>query len=230
VGKCFIPTPLLNSEVNNVGRLRRSTPPVNTPAPGHGGDPPPDEGRVRGDTDVPLQAVPFLLFFLLSRARRTNLEDRFRARGPHKPRARFLRALRDIWRRRLALTAAYFSQPTKTLFNDIMVFFPMSATAALSSKSVTAHDVRARLLRDQSVDGASGRLQRHHPVVHAVRGTPCCRTSSTVRPSHQHLAERRTCPLAALIERPGYVSARAPGRRRVGGPSRTPSSRSRPRG
>jgi hypothetical protein len=79
---------------------------------------------------------------------------------------------------RLATDRHYFARPSKTLFNDIRVYFPMNTQ-----------------LRVYRVVDCYLRLAREW-----FEGTPCQRTPlprNGYCPSHQHLAETEGVPLAA---------------------------------
>jgi hypothetical protein len=95
---------------------------------------------------------------------------------------------------RLATDWHYFAKPTKTLFNDIRVYFPMSAQLRV----YTVVDRYMRYARDYfAANPADGRVECRATT---RRGTPCQRTPlphNGYCPSHQHLAETEDVPLAA---------------------------------
>src|SRR6201989_1126339 len=102
---------------------------------------------------------------------------------------------------RLATDWHYFAKPSKTLFNDIRIYFPMSAQLRVykvvdrymtfakeyfSTRPLTGYDLEGNRLECRAT---------------TRRGTPCQRTplpQNGYCPSHQHLAEtEETVPLAA---------------------------------
>ena len=101
---------------------------------------------------------------------------------------------------RLATDWHYFAKPTKTLFNDIRIYFPMSAQERVyhvvdryiafareyfSSLQMTGYDVAVNRIECRAT---------------TRRGTRCQRTplpQNGYCPSHQHLAEPVELPLAA---------------------------------
>jgi hypothetical protein len=94
---------------------------------------------------------------------------------------------------RLATDSHYFARPTKTLFNDIRVYFPMSAQLRVY-KIVDRYMTFARdyFAANPTTERSSAAPPR--------RGTPCQRTPLSHNgycPSHQHLAETEGIPLAA---------------------------------
>jgi hypothetical protein len=101
---------------------------------------------------------------------------------------------------RLATDWHYFAKPTKTLFNDIRIYFPMSsqyrvykivdrymtfAKEYFSTRPLTGYDVEGNRLECRAT---------------TRRGTACQRTPlphNGYCPSHQHLAETEEVKLAA---------------------------------
>ena len=101
---------------------------------------------------------------------------------------------------RLATDWHYFAKPSKTLFNDIRIYFPMSAQYRVykvvdrymtfakeyfSSRPLTGYDVEGNRLECRAT---------------TRRGTACQRTPlphNGYCPSHQHLAETEEVKLAA---------------------------------
>ena len=101
---------------------------------------------------------------------------------------------------RLATDWHYFARPSKTLFNDIRIYFPMSAQyrvyrvvdrymtfakAYFSSRPLNGYDLEGNRLECRAT---------------TRRGTPCQRTPlphNGYCPSHQHLAETEEVSLAA---------------------------------
>jgi hypothetical protein len=112
------------------------------------------------------------------------VEDRLDRPGPSNH-ERVLRACESAVER-LATDWHYFAKPTKTLFNDIRIYFPISAQLRvykIVDRYMTfAKDYFAsRPLTDRMECRATTR-----------RGTPCQRTPlphNGYCPSHQHLAE-----------------------------------------
>ena len=101
---------------------------------------------------------------------------------------------------RLATDWHYFARPTKTLFNDIRIYFPMSA----QHRVYTVVDTYLRLAREwlesqpmQGYDLMGNRLECRATT---RKGKPCQRMPLPVNgycPSHQHLAETEEVALAA---------------------------------
>jgi hypothetical protein len=101
---------------------------------------------------------------------------------------------------RLATDWHYFAKPSKTLFNDIRIYFPMSAQYRVykivdrymtfakeyfSSRPLTGYDLEGNRLECRAT---------------TRRGTACQRTPlphNGYCPSHQHLAETEEVKLAA---------------------------------
>ena len=93
---------------------------------------------------------------------------------------------------RLATDWHYFAKPSKTLFNDIRVFFPMSAQCRVYH----VVDRYMRFARDwfasRPLAGYDIEGNRIECRATTRRGTPCQRTPlphNGYCPSHQHLAE-----------------------------------------
>jgi hypothetical protein len=101
---------------------------------------------------------------------------------------------------RLATDWHYFAKPSKTLFNDIRIYFPMSAQLrvyrVVDRYMTFAHEYfSSRPLAGYDVDG--NRLECRATT---RRGTPCQRAPlphNGYCPSHQHLADERRVPVAA---------------------------------
>jgi hypothetical protein len=93
---------------------------------------------------------------------------------------------------RLATDHHYFAKPTKTLFNDIRIYFPMSAQrrvyCVVDRYLALAKDfLLARPATGYDIEG--NRLECRATT---RRGTPCQRVPLPTNgycPSHQHLAE-----------------------------------------
>ena len=87
---------------------------------------------------------------------------------------------------RLATDWHYFAKPTKTLFNDIRIYFPMSAQ--LRVYKVCDHYMSFA----REYFAANPVAERLECRATTRRGTPCQRTPlphNGYCPSHQHLAE-----------------------------------------
>ena len=116
-------------------------------------------------------------------------------------RMRFLRAC-ECSMERLATDRHYFARPARTLFNDIRVFFPMTA----QGKAFRVVDTYMRLcdewLAAQPATGFDLLGNRLECRATTRKGKPCQRMPLPVNgycPSHQHLAEaeEREARLAA---------------------------------
>jgi hypothetical protein len=118
---------------------------------------------------------------------------------PHPNHERVLRACESAIER-LATDRHYFAKPTRTLFNDIRAYFPMSS--------------QLRVLRvvEQYMRAADAFILSQPPTGYDVfgnpvqcrastrKGTPCQRIPLPTNgycPSHQHLAETEELDLAA---------------------------------
>ena len=94
---------------------------------------------------------------------------------------------------RLATDWHYFAKPTKTLFNDIRIYFPMSAQLRVY-KTVDRYMTFAR-----DYFASNPVAERLECRATTRRGTPCQRTPlphNGYCPSHQHLAETEEIELA----------------------------------
>jgi hypothetical protein len=102
--------------------------------------------------------------------------------------------------RRLATDWHYFAKPSKTLFNDIRIYFPMSAQHRVyrvvdrymtfakdyfSSRPLAGYDLEGNRLECRATTRRGTQCQRQ-PLPH-----------NGYCPSHQHLAEPRRVPVAA---------------------------------
>jgi hypothetical protein len=120
---------------------------------------------------------------------------------PHVNHERVVRAC-EAAVERLATDRHYFARPARTLFNDIRVYFPM--TAQLRALRVIQHylglaDEFLRRLPQNGFDAYGNPLQCRAST---RKGTPCQRMPlphNGYCPSHQHLAETELveAPLAA---------------------------------
>jgi hypothetical protein len=102
---------------------------------------------------------------------------------------------------RLATDWHYFARPSKTLFNDIRIYFPMSAqhrVYAIVDRYMTFAKTYFSTRPLSGYDLEGNRLECRATT---RRGTPCQRTplpQNGYCPSHQHLAEtEETVQLAA---------------------------------
>jgi hypothetical protein len=110
--------------------------------------------------------------------------------------ARVLRAC-EAAINRLANDRRYFARPTRTLFSDIRIYFPM--TAQLHVRRVIEHylalaDEYLRQLPENGLDANGQPLQCRAST---RRGTPCRRMPlprNGYCPSHQHLAQTEDYP------------------------------------
>jgi hypothetical protein len=95
---------------------------------------------------------------------------------------------------RLATDWHYFAKPTKTLFNDIRIYFPMSS-------QLRVYKVCDRYMSFAREYFASNPIaERLECRATTRRGTPCQRTPlphNGYCPSHQHLAETEDVALQA---------------------------------
>jgi len=127
------------------------------------------------------------------------IEDSYH--GPHVNHERVLRAC-EAAIERLATDRHYFAHPSRTLFNNIRIYFPM--TAQLRVLRVIQHylalaDEFLRRLPQNGFDAYGNPLQCRAST---RKGTPCQRMPlphNGYCPSHQHLAatEEGELPLIA---------------------------------
>ena len=126
------------------------------------------------------------------------VEDRPRGDGPSNH-ERVLRAC-EASVHRLMTDRHYFARPSRTLFNDIRAFFPMSAQLhvfrvvdrylTFASEYLAARPAAAMELTGRKLDCRAT----------TRKGTPCQRMPlphNGYCPSHQHLAETEAMDLAA---------------------------------
>jgi hypothetical protein len=101
---------------------------------------------------------------------------------------------------RLATDWHYFAKPTKTLFNDIRIYFPMCAQEhvyLVVDRYMTFAKEHFSSLPMSGYDVEGNRIECRATT---RRGTRCQRTPLPLNgycPSHQHLAEPQEMPLAA---------------------------------
>jgi hypothetical protein len=102
--------------------------------------------------------------------------------------------------RRLAVDRHYFARPSRTLFNDIRIFFPMSAQERVW-RAVDRHLTLAReFFAAQPLAGYALAGEPLECRATTRRGTACRRTPlphNGYCPSHQHLADAEDVVLAA---------------------------------
>ena len=103
---------------------------------------------------------------------------------------------------RLATDRHYFANPAKTLFNDIRVFFPMTAQGKVHRVVHTYMRLCDEWLAAQPATGYDLLGNRLECRATTRKGQPCQRMPLPVNgycPSHQHLAEQeeREAALAA---------------------------------
>jgi len=94
--------------------------------------------------------------------------------------------------RRLATDRHYFAKPSKTLFNDIRIYFPMSQQHRVYRVVDTYMKLAADWLETQPVQGYDLLGNRLECRATTRKGKPCQRVPlphNGYCPSHQHLAE-----------------------------------------
>jgi hypothetical protein len=125
------------------------------------------------------------------------VEDRFGTAGVNHQRV--LRAC-EAAIYRLATDRHYFARPSRTLFNDIRAFFPMTAQCRVY-RVVDLHiDLARRWLDSQEVAGYDLAGNRLECRATTRKGTQCRRMPlphNGYCPSHQHLADTEKVVLAA---------------------------------
>jgi hypothetical protein len=93
---------------------------------------------------------------------------------------------------RLAMDRHYFAKPTKTLFNDIRIYFPMSAQWRVYCVVDRYLKCAREFIEAQPASGYDLEGNRLECRATTRRGTPCQRMPlphNGYCPSHQHLAE-----------------------------------------
>lgn len=120
-----------------------------------------------------------------------------------KPYANHERVLRacEAAVERLATDRHYFAHPARSLFQDIRVYFPMSAQRRVLAVVARYLDFADEFLRNRPQNGFDVYGNPLHCRATTRKGTPCQRTplpQNGYCPSHQHLAE--TEELGALEE------------------------------
>jgi hypothetical protein len=126
------------------------------------------------------------------------IEDRQRVDGPSN-RERVLHAC-EAAVHRLTTDRHYFARPSRTLFNDIRAYFPMSAQLHVFQVVDRYLTFAGRYLATRP--GAATELTGHKLACRATtrKGTSCRRMPlphNGYCPSHQHLAETEEVTLVA---------------------------------
>ena len=119
--------------------------------------------------------------------------------GGHGNHERVLRAC-EAAIHRLATDRHYFAKPTKTLFNDIRIYFPMSAQRRVYCVVDRYLTFATEFLASQPLNGYDLDGNRLECRATTRRGTACQRVPlphNGYCPSHQHLAETEEMVLAA---------------------------------
>ena len=101
---------------------------------------------------------------------------------------------------RLATDRHYFAKPTKTLFNDIRIYFPMASQRRVYCVVDRYLSLASEFLASQTLDGFDLEGNRLECRATTRRGTACQRMPlprNGYCPSHQHLAETDEVVLAA---------------------------------
>ncbi|MBV8710362.1 MAG: hypothetical protein JOY56_01195 [Solirubrobacterales bacterium] len=103
---------------------------------------------------------------------------------------------------RLATDRHYFARPTRTLFNDIRIYFPMTSQLRVLRVIQRYLDLADEFLRRLPQNGFDAYGNPLHCRASTRKGTPCQRMPlphNGYCPSHQHLAETEEieAPLAA---------------------------------
>ena len=101
---------------------------------------------------------------------------------------------------RLATDMHYFARPTKTLFNDIRIYFPMASQRRVYCVVDRYLKLAREFIVSQPATGFDIEGNRLECRATTRRGTACQRVPlphNGYCPSHQHLAETEEVPLAA---------------------------------
>ena len=126
------------------------------------------------------------------------VEDRLHGDGPSN-RERVLRAC-EAAVMRLTTDRHYFARPSRTLFNDIRIYFPMSAQLHVYRVVDRYLSFAAEYLASRPTAVMELTGQRQECRATTRRGTPCRRMPlphNGYCPSHQHLAETEEVLAAA---------------------------------
>lgn len=130
---------------------------------------------------------------------RDIVEDRCRPDGRPSNHELVLQAC-EAAIRRLATDRHYFAKPTKTLFNDIRVYFPMSCQARVYQVVERYMSFAEDFLASQPSHGYDLLGNRLQCRATTRKGRACQRVPLAHNgycPSHQHLAETDEVALAA---------------------------------
>jgi len=106
----------------------------------------------------------------------------------------------EICVERLATDWHYFAKPTKTLFNDIRIYFPMSSQRRVYCVVDRYITFAQEYIATRPADGFDLEGNRLECRATTRRGTPCRRVPLAHNgycPSHQHLADTERVVLAA---------------------------------
>ena len=101
---------------------------------------------------------------------------------------------------RLATDRHYFAKPTKTLFNDIRIYFPMSAQYRVYRVVDHYLTLCSRWLSTQPLNGYDLMGNKLECRATTRKGKPCQRMPlphNGYCPSHQHLSENEKLAVAA---------------------------------
>jgi hypothetical protein len=114
-------------------------------------------------------------------------------------RQHFLQACESAFQR-LASDRHYFARPSRTLFNDVRIFFPICEQMRVYRVVDRYMRVAAQFVDEREREGVS--LDGSPLCCHAStrKGTPCQRVplpGSKYCPSHKHLEETFATPVAA---------------------------------
>jgi hypothetical protein len=105
--------------------------------------------------------------------------------------------------RRLATDRHYFARPSRTLFNDIRIYFPMSAQHRVYRVVDTYLGLAREWLDAQPLQGFDLEGNRLECRATTRKGKPCQRMplpQNGYCPSHQHLAEPGELPETTELE------------------------------
>lgn len=101
---------------------------------------------------------------------------------------------------RLATDRHYFARPTKTLFNDIRIYFPMQVQCRVYHVVDTYLSLAREWIAAQPAAGFDITGNRVECRATTRKGKPCQRVPLPANgycPSHQHLAETEEVAIAA---------------------------------
>ena len=129
------------------------------------------------------------------------LEDSNGGTNGHSNHERVLRAC-EAAIERLATDRHYFAHPSRTLFNDVRIYFPMSSQLRVLRVIQQYMGFADEFFRRQPQNGFDVNGNPLQCRAHTRKGTPCQRMPlphNGYCPSHQHLVETEEleAPLAA---------------------------------